>query len=191
MLNDCGHRFGEGNRIRVAVSNAYWPTVWPSPEPAILSLHCERSRLRLPVRQGRGDIEVILPPPDSSPPLVQTQLEAGRNTWTTSDDIMTGETVLERINDAGVTRIEGTGLDMAYRAVTRFRIKADDPLSARLESHVVRRYGRGDWQVEIDTRLTMSCTATDFVLDAALEASHGGEVVRKRTFSERIARDHV
>jgi putative CocE/NonD family hydrolase len=190
-LNDCGHRFGEGNRIRVAVSNAYWPTVWPSPEPAILSLYCERSRLHLPVRHGRGDIEVSLPPPDSSPPLVQTQLEAGRNTWTTSDDIMTGETVLERINDAGVTRIEGTGLDMAYQAVTRFRIKADDPLSARLETHVVRRYGRGDWQVEIDTRLTMSCTATDFVLDAALEARHGGEVVRKRTFSERIARDHV
>jgi uncharacterized protein len=190
-LNDCGHRFGAGSRIRIAVSTSYWHTVWPSPEPVLLALHCDGSRLRLPVREARGGIAVVLPPPESAPPLQQTQLQPGANTWTVTEDVMSGETVLERINDAGVTRIDGTGMETAYRAVTRYRIKAGDPLSARLETHVTRAYARDGWRVEIDTRLGMTSTVSDFLIDADLEARHGGEVVRKRTFSERIARDHV
>ena len=30
-LNDCGHRFASGHRIRVSISSGYWPMIWPAP----------------------------------------------------------------------------------------------------------------------------------------------------------------
>ena len=30
-----------GHRIRLAVSNAYWPMIWPSPEPSTLTVLCD------------------------------------------------------------------------------------------------------------------------------------------------------
>ncbi|MDX6564683.1 MAG: uncharacterized protein QOE10_345, partial [Gaiellales bacterium] len=45
-----------GHRLRVAISTAYWPWLWPSPEPAELVIHCdEASRLELPVRPPRPE----------------------------------------------------------------------------------------------------------------------------------------
>ena len=40
-LNDVGHRFERGNRIRVAISSAYWPIAWPSPEKTTLGIAAE------------------------------------------------------------------------------------------------------------------------------------------------------
>ncbi len=37
-LKVIGHRFGAGNRLRVAVTPGYWPWVWPSPTPVQLSV---------------------------------------------------------------------------------------------------------------------------------------------------------
>ncbi|MFI5014868.1 MAG: CocE/NonD family hydrolase C-terminal non-catalytic domain-containing protein [Hyphomicrobiales bacterium] len=30
-LNDCGHAFAPGHVVRLALSTAYWPLIWPSP----------------------------------------------------------------------------------------------------------------------------------------------------------------
>src|SRR4029077_4371644 len=30
-MNEAGHRFSAGSRIRLALSTSYWPIVWPSP----------------------------------------------------------------------------------------------------------------------------------------------------------------
>ena len=50
-LKAVGHRFEAGHRLRLAVSAAYWPWIWPSPEPVTLTVVCgEQSRLELPVR---------------------------------------------------------------------------------------------------------------------------------------------
>src|SRR5215475_11009186 len=36
QLNDAGSTFPAGHRIRLALSTAYWPVIWPSPEKATL-----------------------------------------------------------------------------------------------------------------------------------------------------------
>ena len=42
-----------GHRIRLAVSNTYWPMAWPSPEPTTLTVHCgAASVLSLPRRRA-------------------------------------------------------------------------------------------------------------------------------------------
>ena len=51
QLNDTGYAFLPGHRLRLAVSTQYWPMVWPSPEPVLLTVH--GGRLELPVRPPR------------------------------------------------------------------------------------------------------------------------------------------
>ncbi|MFO1091255.1 MAG: CocE/NonD family hydrolase [Hyphomicrobiales bacterium] len=192
-LNDLGHRFGVGNRIRVAVSNAYWPTVWPSPEANLLKLYCKGSSFGLPVRAASPLDRKLppFPPAESSAPFETVQLQPASNTWTVSENVMTGETVLERVNDDGYRRLPSIDLEQGTRAAFRYTIKAADPLSATFASHVARRYKRGDWDLSIDTKMEMTSTLTHFLVEAVLEAKEASEVVRRRTFSLKIPRDHV
>jgi uncharacterized protein len=52
QLNDAGAVFPAGHRIRLALSTAYWPIIWPSPEKATLTIWPARSICRC-ARRGR------------------------------------------------------------------------------------------------------------------------------------------
>ena len=54
-MNECGQRIGSGNRLRLAISTAYWPIVWPSPELVTLTVAAGVSSLELPVRPPRSE----------------------------------------------------------------------------------------------------------------------------------------
>ena len=54
-LNDIAHAFPHGHRIRVAVSTAYWPIVWPSNTTPRLHVMNGESVLTLPVRKPREE----------------------------------------------------------------------------------------------------------------------------------------
>ena len=192
-LNDIGHRFGAGNRIRIAISNAYWPIVWPSPEANVLSIHCGGSALSLPVRPP-NDLDgklPDLPEAESSRPLQQTAIEPPRNTWTVHFDAMTGESILTRLNDDGFRRIDGIGLELGLRSEHKYTIKSDDPLSARLDTNYIRRYRRGGWAVSGETRITLTATRSEFIVEASLTAKEGEKTVKTGNWSLRIPRDHV
>jgi hypothetical protein len=192
-LNAVGHRFGRGNRLRVAVSTAYWPIVWPSPEPLTLTVFCSESRLALPVRVPHA-LDRALPPmpePHASAKLAQMIVKQGGTTWNTNLDAYTGEVVLRRVADDGVRRIEGIGLEVGFRSEHDYSIKADDPLSARLETRYRRHYRRGDWRVSSETRILLTSTATQFHLVARLVAFEGDQQVVAKDWKVEIARDLV
>ncbi|MDT8345482.1 MAG: CocE/NonD family hydrolase, partial [Thermohalobaculum sp.] len=67
-LDHIAYRVPAGHRLRVAVSSAYWPMIWPTPERVTLTLTA--GALDLPVRAaaGEGD-EVTFPPTAAAPPL--------------------------------------------------------------------------------------------------------------------------
>jgi uncharacterized protein len=57
-LDATSRRFAAGHRIRVAIANADWPNVWPTPEPASSRVWRGRhrpSRIALPVVPATGD----------------------------------------------------------------------------------------------------------------------------------------
>ena len=79
-LNEAAHRFARGNRIRCAISTAYWPLAWPSPARVTAKINLERSALDLPVRPASaadGDLSAFLPPEHASP-VRQTYLREAR-----------------------------------------------------------------------------------------------------------------
>ena len=50
-----------GHRLRLALSPAYWPWLWPAPEPVTLAVHTAPSALVLPVRAPRAEDDELRP----------------------------------------------------------------------------------------------------------------------------------
>jgi putative CocE/NonD family hydrolase len=192
-LNGIAHRFGAGNRIRVALSTAYWPIVWPSPQPVTLELQLAASSLFLPVRQ-RSAADALLrefPPPEHAPPLRPDMLEPEHNAWTICHDVHAGVTTVRRIENEGVRRHEGHGMETGAWRESNYSIKADDPLSARADIASKRQYSRGGWSVSSTTQIVVTSTATHFIVRAMLYAYEKEQLVFNRKWSLEIPRDHV
>ncbi|MDP9139052.1 MAG: CocE/NonD family hydrolase [Pseudomonadota bacterium] len=192
-LNAIAHRFGHGNRLRVALSTAYWPLVWPSPEAVTLTVFCDASELSLPVRAPQALDRSLgpLPQAQSAPQLAQQVLQRGGSSWNANLDVFTGETTVRRVADDGIRLIEGIGLEVGFRSEHDYTIKADDPLSARLETRYRRHYRRGEWKVASETRIVLTSTASHFHLAAKLVASEGDEPVASKEWTAEIPRDLV
>jgi len=191
-LNACGHRFAAGHRIRLALSTSYWPIVWPSPQPVTLRVSTGASRLLLPVRPSRpGDAAIAFPPPEHAEPLRKTQLEPGEESAAIVHDFGTGVTMVERVTDDGLVRHDDIDWCTGSRAERRYSIRADDPLSARVELQWQQRYERAAFRIQTEACVTMHVTQSHFVIDATLDAWEGERRVFSRNWSEEIPRDHV
>ncbi len=190
-LSDCAHLFPAGHRVRLALSTAYWPLVWPSPAPASLTL--DAASLTLPRRRaGAADAALSdLPPPEAAASLARTFLRAPESFRRAIFDQHTGTATTEARDDSGRYRIDASGLEYELWSHDRFRIQASDPLSAEAEVTFHMRMGRGDWQTRSITRTLLRATATDFVIDATLGAWEGERSIAHREWQVTIPRHHV
>lgn len=69
-LNAIGYAFPAGHRIRLGVSSAYWPWIWPQPgSEAGFTLEPIGSVLELPVRATESDPSVAFEEPEQFAPL--------------------------------------------------------------------------------------------------------------------------
>jgi putative CocE/NonD family hydrolase len=193
QLNDAAQAFPAGHRIRLALSTAYWPTVWPSPEPVTLTLYAGASTLTLPVRPPDPTDETLpaLPPVETAPPLPVTAHEPARSERVVHHDAATGEVTLDWTQDSGRHRYDDIDLTVHTVATNRYTIRADDPLSARAEIAWTVRLSRGDWGVETRTRSVLTSTRDTFELAATLEAYEGDAPVHVERWARSIPRDLV
>jgi hypothetical protein len=192
-LRDIGHRFGSGNRIRLCLSNAYWPIVWPSPEKTTLTISCRDSALSLPIRRRKASEQGAAPiaEPQSASPLLQTEREPERHSWTIMTDAMTGETIITRLNDDGLHLIDDTGMTHGLRVEHKHTIHPEDPQCAKVETSYARRYRRDGWEVDITTSVRMTSTSTHFLLSTTLDARENGQTIKTQSWSTEIPRDLV
>ena len=191
QLDDIAHAFPPGHRIRLAVSTAYWPLVWPSPRPVMLTLYSGASTLDLPVRPPRSEDLRPFEPPESAPPLALEFLRAAANRRTIETDLANGETILRIVDDFGEARDPDHGLVAGSVARETYRIHPDDPLSARAEAHWTQTLARDAWRVRTEVRSVMTADATHFHVHANLAAFEGDTRIFDRTWDRKIPRDLV
>jgi putative CocE/NonD family hydrolase len=193
QLNEIGHHFHRDHRIRLALSNAYWPLVWPSPETVILEVDAAGSIFELPVRPPNSqDKQLIDYEPVASDSSLNCQHVAPpESRWTITTDVRTGMLCHERMFDSGMIRIVDYDWEFGNRNHRLFYIHPDDPLSARCEVRSQHLYGRGDWQVRIDSTVTMTVSKDSFDISAELNAKEGESHVLSRNWKEKIPRDLV
>ncbi|MFG3495508.1 CocE/NonD family hydrolase [Streptomyces sp. NPDC047928] len=195
-----GHTFAPGHRVRLAVSSAYWPLLWPGPDPGGFTLDPARSTLRLPVRApGPRDGTVAFEEPEQAPPLlvsVPVTLDPPRPERLVVRDVARGTWRLEAepgYGEHGRARVHPDGLECVQDARETYTIDdSSGPLSARARADWTLRLRRSDpdrlWRATVEIRSEAACDATHYLLSDEVVCKDGDEVVFHRTWEKRVPR---
>src|SRR5262249_11208580 len=169
-LNEAGAVFPAGHKVRLAISTAYWPMIWPSPE--IVTLTIFAGALDLPRRPPQPADASLAPfaAAESAPPEKPTIIRRG---------------------DVRIERIDRIGLEIAMQSKSHFHVEDDDPLSAAVELQHSQTMSRDSWQIRVETQMRLSSTSTDFLLKTSLRAWEGDEEGCRREWDRSIARDFI
>jgi predicted acyl esterase len=191
-LDVAAHSFPAGHRLRVAVSPAYWPWAWPSPEEVTLTVF--GGRLELPVRAPRAEDEELaaFQDPEHSPPLEIEETEAGPQGRMIRRELATG--LVEQIFDwdlGGASRLVAIDLDTSDSSHTVYSIVEGDPLSAAVRFRATSGMGRGDWSTRSQVTSSMTSDAANFHVETELTVTENENEVFMRTWRFAIPRDHV
>jgi len=170
QLNDAGSVFPTGHRIRLALSTAYWPMIWPAPEPATLLI--SGGTLELPVRPPQAADALLkpLPDPESAPPEKPTII---------------------RRSDMRIERIDRLGLELGAHDDSKLHLEEDDPLSAAADLRRTWTMSRDGWHIRIETQMRLACTRDVFLLQGSLRAWEGANEVCRREWDRAIPRDFL
>ena len=213
-LNVIGQHIPAGHRLRVAVSPTNWPHAWPSPAPVALTLFADGCSMSLPVRTPQAaDAEPLaFGPPEESVPVTGEIRVSGdrtreRSGYTDSASALDAPGAASARRGAAIpadkrvaciedrqsyrANISATGTDYAETGVDRWRITADDPLSARVECDREISIDREGWHVRLRTEGAMWSDAGEFHVTSALMAWDGGELVFEGSWQHAVPRDLV
>ncbi len=186
-LDLSAYRLAVGHRLRIALSNSYWPFLWPSPEAGRLTV--TGGGLSVPVLTGEAGIW--------TPPAPQTARPANRRREGDASirrierDLIAGTVALLVEDDLGRVENLDTGLVNIEKMTERWEIRPEDPLSARHHTIWHQGLSRGDWQVSTRAETLMTATATHLVMHARLTAWEGEVQVFDREWNEEVPRRFV
>jgi hypothetical protein len=189
-MNAIAQHVPAGSRLRLALSTGSWPLLWPAPEEATLTLDLAASRLELTVLPSGFE---QAPPKDFTPAEVPpppdlTWLRPFARQRRFIRDVASGRVELVLDKDDGAYRIAGHGMEVDARGSERQWITDGDPLSGGGEVVWRIEQRRGDWDVAIEARTTVTADGDSFQIEAAVRAEEGGEEAFSRTYSRRVPR---
>ncbi len=185
-LDHIAYRVPKGHKLRVAISTAYWPLIWPSPAPASLTL--EAGQITLPQRPTTGGDEYKFQPPTAAAPWKTETLRAENHIRRQETDMTTGNVTLVIEDDFGMVRDSDHGLISGGIARERWTINPDDPLSATGICHWTEELERDGTKLRTETHSKMWSDATNFHLTARLEAYQDGALIYARDLEDSIKR---
>lgn len=188
-LDQMGYRLAAGHRLRLALSTTYWPFVWPSPDPARLTVTA--GGLTLPVHHGGAADEWHPPPAEHAAPWAHRVIRPPRARRVIEEDLIGGTIALVVEDDQGEAENLTHGLVTGESLTERWEIRPDDPLSARATHVWEQRLSRGAWAVRTRAEAEMTATATGLRMQAKLTAWEGEAVVFERTWDEETPRRFV
>ncbi len=193
QLNEIAHAFPAGHRVRVAISTAYWPILFPSPDRATLSITTGSSRLALPERPPRDEDAKVpdFQPVEGAPLLPAGTLRPATVVRTLKHDVGSGKIEYRIDRDDGRLLLEHSGTAIETIKANIYRVRDDDPLAAESTVTVSYKMERPEWIIEIRTAVTLTGDATHFRLVTDFDAFEAGKRVHSRSWDNRIKRDLV
>ncbi len=182
--------FPAGHRIRLAVSNACFPMIWPTPHPMTLSLSVGRGRLtaRPAGRAARGPAGAVLLATRRARAAARRRVGGPRGADRLDDpargcpgDRGLERQLVQRVPVGSDPRDRGASLRGGRRrSRARLRVGRGDYRGRSLPGRSLR------WRGVID----LSSDETTFLYRYTRELTENGEVIRTRTWEERVPRDH-
>jgi uncharacterized protein len=180
--------FPAGHRIRVAVSNALWPMIWPTPHPMTLSLHVDgASQLRLPVAPPSDLPEPTWPLPEPGTPLAGVGSKG---------ELLPVDWEVERQGARALATWEGRSEAWfpwgRQEFMERLRFEANDDDPARTSA-----LGEAETVVSLESRrlvwrsrLELTSDPTAFHYRYRRELEEDGRPIREREWEATFPRDH-
>jgi len=187
-LDDTGYEIPAGHKLRLAVSTAYFPLIWPAPKKAKLTLDLASSCLTIPCHDrsatlvrdlGQGYVCPVKKTkkirPEKHERLIQIDAKDGLVTTSINDDF--GEfTFLEH------------NLTVGESCNETHSILPDDPYSAMSECSWHSNQSRPGWNVNVYTQLKVTCDAEYFYLNSSLKALENGVQIHHHKSQEKLPR---
>lgn len=188
-LDQIAYHLPAGHRLRLALSTAYWPLIWPSPEVTTLTL--QAGRLALPVRPVATVAECTFEEPEAAPAWRVEELRPAAYNRETLTDEKTGVVSTRIFSDFGENRDLEHGLISGGWTKEHWSIHPDDPLSARVRMEWEKTGGRDGamWRTEVVSEM-WSDRDTFYFTARVIAFENGAEVFRK-DYDDRVERDLV
>ena len=189
-LDACGYRLAAGHRLRLAISTALWPMILPPPTDPGVTLDLAALRLDLPLLGAHEPAAVPVPAdPDPLPRYIEHA--PGSSSRKVIHDQTQDRVTMEIVEDTGITEnpVVGSRRQEIRRDV--WTIGRTDPTSLTGQSEWDCRQSRDGWEVRSLTRVSLACTATDWIVTTEVRAWENGEQVFERQNERRIGRDLI
>lgn len=184
-LDHIAYTVPKGHKLRVAVSSAYWPLIWPTPEATTLTL--QDGVLSFDTLENADGW--AFEPPQSAAPWETETLREANNSRIQETDLNSGMVHLRIVDDFGKERDCAHGLINGSIARETWSIHPDDPLSARGTCHWSDEIERENIRLRTETRCEMWSDAHNFYLSAKLEAFENDALIYEREITDQIPRN--
>jgi uncharacterized protein len=180
-----------GNRIRIAISESFWPLVWPSPQLPTLTITAGVSALTLPVRpRPTEEAEFSIPIlsgvlGDQHPPTA-----AGTLSLVDSGPGIDRTVVREKVWDLAPVTIPdvGTRLTAGWTRAT-MRMNENDPNSCVWTGGYLFRVEREKWDAVVRGTFEVTSSPTAFHVTESIEAQDADKPIFGRSWNHIIKRD--
>jgi hypothetical protein len=182
-LRAIAHRFAAGSRVRLAISEGFWPMLWPSSEQPALTLPTGVSTLALPVRL-----------PEASPapfPVAQSSGASPAPDYRPATPDANGRVVLVHATPAAPYPVAGAGTTLSSSGEQACEMNVGDPLSCVWRQTSRSSWTREGWDCAVEASYELRADAEAFQLIETLRASEGVKDVFTRTHEARIPRDMI
>jgi len=188
-LDQIAYRIPKGHRLRVAISNTYWPYIWPSAEETQITI--QAGSISIPSRPLAAGDEVSFEEPECAQPWQHEVLRPSRYSRTTFVDRDTGEAVMAIDCDNGENRDLDHDLISGSWTKERWAVLPDDPNSAISEIEWEQTGGREGqmWRTEVIAK--MWCDASSFFTTASVKCWLNDDVFFEKDYRHSVKRQLV
>jgi uncharacterized protein len=174
-----GYRFSPRHRIRVVVTNAYFPVVWPSPYPMTTTLFtggAHASYVALPVLAPMARLAGHLPV--LSDRLAPADLDEGMTSYRVYHDLIREKTSVTWQMGVDLIGCEVADNDPAHAALTVSTHEQFHPLG-------------GHRLIETHTEGVLRSTQDKFQMDVTCTLNENGKAIRSRQWVTEVKRQFV
>ena len=191
-LNHIAYRVPSGHQLRLSISNAYWPLIWPSPFKDTLCLELSGCRLSLPCSTSL--VENNNPALDAYDPgdvSTAVELRPAHTKKSIQEDPQTGEVMIRTETDYGHLwhRSCETGVDFTIDQL--LTIHPGDPNSAKSETKLQVKMQQGETDTALHSHYEMTSSGKHYFIRATLQAWEGDQCVFEKRHDERIKRNLI
>jgi putative CocE/NonD family hydrolase len=186
--------FPKGHRIRLAINNAMWPMLWPTPEPMTTELKLGASRLTLPVvPYEKRPVPEYLPPSKKDPEFAGVESLASGTTSgygeisSVDRNPQTGTVVAKATNESGTRYPWGT--ERNFETI-RYEINDKAPADAKVTGTYRMEIELPGRKLVWDAELVFRSDRGNFHYSYYRRLTENGKPVREKTWNQTIARDY-